>query len=83
MVPVRNTTMVDAVDGPVVGANYRGNLTSDARGWLIVGGAMRTSSGSRSESEHEFEGTRDVPRFGALRRDNTPNPAAMTMIDSI
>ena len=38
-------------------AYCRGNLTSDARGWLIVGGAMRTSSGFESESELEIEGT--------------------------
>jgi hypothetical protein len=49
----------------------RGNFMVDARGWLIVGAAMRTLVGSGSGSEHELEGTRDVPRFGALRRDNT------------
>ena len=61
----------------------RGNLTADARGWLIVDGAMRTSSGSGSESEHELGSTRDVTRFGALRRDNTLSPTEMTMIKSI
>jgi hypothetical protein len=63
-----------------MGNHCRGILTADARGWLIVGGAMRASTGSGSEIEHELEGTRDVPRFGALRRDNTPNPAMVTMI---
>ena len=58
----------------------RGNITLDASGLLIVGGAIEMSSGSRSESEHELVGTRDVPRFGALRGDNTPTPAMMTMI---
>jgi hypothetical protein len=79
-VPVRNVTPADAADGPTVGANCRGILAADARGWLIMGGAMRASTGSGSEIEHELEGTQDIPRFRALRRDNTPNPAMVTMI---
>ncbi|XP_044428147.1 probable leucine-rich repeat receptor-like protein kinase At5g49770 [Triticum aestivum] len=44
-----------------------GNLTSDASGWLIVGGAMRTSSDSGSESEHGLEGIRDESRLDHLQ----------------
>src|SRR4051812_37542792 len=78
-------SLVDASYGPTVGANYRGNLATNARGWLIIDAAKRTSSGPGSESERVPDRTRDVPRFGALLGDNTPSPALqglrmMTMI---
>ena len=31
--------------------------------------------GSRGEVGMSERGTQDIPRFGALRRDNTPSPA--------
>ena len=39
--------------------------------------------GSRGEVDMRGRGTPDIPRFGALRRDNTPSPARFGwMMDS-
>ena len=68
---------------PTVGANCRGGRTADAKGWLKRGGGSRALVGSRGEVGMSGRGTPDIPRFGALRRDNTPSPAECSwMIDS-
>ena len=44
---------------------------------------MRALVGSRGEVDMRGRGTPGIPRFGALRRDNTPSPAEFSwMIDS-
>ena len=53
----------------------RGGRTTDAKGWLKRGGGSRALVGSRGEVDMRGRGTPDIPRFGALRRDNTPSPA--------
>ena len=53
----------------------RGGRTTDAKGWLKRGGGSRAPVGSRGEVGMSERGTQDIPRFGALRRDNTPSPA--------
>ena len=56
---------------------------TDAKGWLMRGGGSRALVGSRGEVGMRGRGTPDIPRFGALRRDNTPSPAEFSgMIDS-
>ena len=61
----------------------RGGCTADAKGWLKRGGGSRALVGSRGEVGMRGRGTPDIPRFGALRRDNTPSPAEFGwMIDS-
>ena len=60
-----------------------GGRTADAKGWLKRGGGSRALVGSRGEVGMSGRGTPDIPRFGALRRDNTPSPAEFGwMIDS-
>ena len=60
-----------------------GGRTADAKGWLKRGGGSRALVGSRGEVGMRGHGTPDIPRFGALRRDNTPSPAEFGwMIDS-
>ena len=64
-------------------ATCRGGCTADAKGWLKRGGGSRALVGSRGEDGMRRSGTPDIPRFGALRRDNTPSPAEYSwMIDS-
>ena len=53
----------------------RGGCTVDAMGWLKRGGGSRALVGSRGEVGMSERETQDIPRFGALRRDNTPSPA--------
>ena len=53
----------------------RGGCTAHAMGWLEIGGGSRALVGSRGEVGMSERGTQDIPRFGALRRDNTPSPA--------
>ena len=56
---------------------------ADAKGWLKRGGGSRALVGSRGEVVMSGRGTPDIPRFGALRRDNTPSPVEYSwMIDS-
>ena len=47
---------------------------ADAMGWLKRGGGSRALMGSRGEVSISERGTQDIPRFGDLRRDNTPSP---------
>ena len=61
----------------------RGGCTADAKGWLKIGGGSGALVGFRGEVGMSGRGTPDIPRFGALRRDNTPSPAECScMIDS-
>ena len=53
----------------------RGGRTADAMGWLKRGVGSRALVGSRGKVGMSERGTQDIPRFGALRRDNTPSPA--------
>ena len=53
----------------------RGGRTADAKGWLKRGGGSKALVGCRGEVGMRERGTQDIPRFGALWRDNTPNPA--------
>jgi hypothetical protein len=52
-----------------------GGRTVDAMRWLKRRAGSRALVGSRGEVGMRGRGTRDIPRFGALRRDNTPSPA--------
>ena len=64
-------------------ASCRGGPTADAKGWLKRGGGSRALVDSRGGVGMSGRGTLDIPRFGALRRDNTPSPAECSwMIDS-
>ena len=55
----------------------------DAKGWLKRGGGSRALVGLGGEDDMRGRGTPDIPRFGALRRDNTPSPAEFSwMVDS-
>ena len=56
---------------PPGGGNCRGGSKTDAKGWLKSGGGSRALVGSRGEVGMSGRGTPDIPRFGALRRDNT------------
>ena len=52
------------------------------------GGGQDTSPGSRNGSERDLERLRGLPRFGALRGDNTPSPALrglriMTIVNKV
>ena len=58
----------------------RGGRTADARGWLKIGGGSRALVGSRGEVGMSGRGTPDIPRFGALQRDNTPSPAECSLM---
>ena len=61
----------------------RGGRTADAKGWLKRGGGSRALLGSIGEVGMSERGMPDIPRFGALGRDNTPSPAECSwMIDS-
>ena len=63
--------------------NCRGGRMADAKGWLKRGGGSRVLVGFGGEVHMHGRGTPDIPRFGALRRDNTPSPAECSwMIDS-
>ena len=70
----------------MVGAKYRGISSTYANEWLIMYGVNRTLPGSRSESRQDRKQRRVLPRFGALRGDNTPNLALrglrITMINN-
>ena len=52
----------------MVGATY-------ANGWLIIVGASKTSPVPGSGTRRYLGRLRILPRFGALRGDNTPSPA--------
>src|SRR3954470_19249241 len=78
--PVRIRTPVDAPACPTVGANYRRLVTADAMGMAKEGDRPRLVSmvpearvGTNTVKHH------DVPRFGGLRRDNTPSLAEPTI----
>ena len=53
----------------------RGGPTAHAMGWLKRGGGSRALVGSIGEVGISERGMQDIPRFGALRRDNTPSLA--------
>ena len=53
----------------------RGGCMEDPMGWLKRGGGSRALVVSRGEVDMRERGTQDIPRFGALRRDNTPSLA--------
>src|SRR3954468_10586279 len=81
---VRIFTPVDASVCPTVGANCRRNVTADAIGMAKVRGRREGERcrWCRNRVEHmHHEGHHDVPRFGALRRDNTPTPACLFYIN--
>ena len=60
-----------------------GGRTTDAKGWLKRGEGSRALVGFGGEVDMRGRGTPDIPRFGALRRDNTPSPAEFSwMVDS-
>ena len=67
--------MDDGAPCPMVGAKCQGYLATYAGVWLIMDGDKSTSPGSRSGSERDRIRLRILPRFGALRGDNTPSPA--------
>ena len=73
--PVWNISPARTSSCPTVGANCRGGRTADAMRWLKIRAGSRELVGSRGEVGMSGRGTRDIPRFGALRRDNTPSPA--------
>src|SRR4051812_25210041 len=84
--PVRIFTPVDASVCPMVGANCRRNVTADAIGMVKVRGSREGEKcrWCRNRVEHMHgEGHHDVPRFGALRRDNTPTPACLFYINAL
>src|SRR4051812_10649115 len=84
--PVRIFTPVDASACPTVGANCRRNVTADAIGVAKVRGRHEGEKcrWCRNRVEHMHgEGHHDVPRFGALRRDNTPTPACLFYINAL
>ena len=68
---------------PMVGANCRGGRMADAKGWLKIGGGLRALVGSRGEVGMSERGMQDIPRFGALRRDNTPSPAECALYEIV
>ncbi len=77
MLPARTSSC------PTVGANCHGGRTTDAKGWLKIGGGSRALVGSKGKVGMRGRGTSDIPRFGALRRDNTPSPGEFSwMVDS-
>ena len=82
---MKQSKIIDTLEmyHPMVGANCRGGRTTDAKGLLKRGAGSRASVGSRGEVGMRRRGTPDIPRFGALRRDNTPSPAEFSwMVDS-
>src|SRR3954463_12712480 len=84
--PVRILTPVDASACPTVGANCRRYVTADAMGMAKVRGKLegeecrwcRNRVGDKHDERHH-----DVPRFGALLRDNTPTPACIFNINAL
>src|SRR3954464_12731570 len=83
--PVRIFTPVDASVFPMVGANCHRNVTADAIGMAKVRGRREGERcrWCRNRVGHKHgEGHHDVPRFGALRRDNTPTPACLFYINA-
>src|SRR4051812_36519642 len=81
--PVRIRTPVDASACPMVGANYRRLVMADAMGMPKEGDKPRLMSivpGSRVGTNTVRH--RDVPRFGAFHRDNTPCPAELAICNN-
>src|ERR1043165_4264569 len=71
---------------PTVGANCRRNVTADAIGMAKVRGRREEERcrWCRNRVEHMHgEGHHDVPRFGALRGDNTPTPSCLFYINEL
>src|SRR3954463_3591929 len=84
--PVRIFTPVDASACPTVGANCRRYVTADAMGMAKVRGKLEGEEcrWCRNWVGHKHdEGHHDVPRFGALLRDNTPTPACLFYINAL
>ena len=52
--------------------NCRAGRTTDAKGWLKIGGGSRALVGSRGKVGMSERGTQDIPRFGALSGEITP-----------
>src|SRR3954469_22735183 len=78
--PVRIRTPVDTPACPTVGANCRRLVTADAMGMAKEGDRTGVDvDGSGSENGNKHGKHHDVPRFGALRRENTPSPAEPTI----
>src|SRR3954469_4959662 len=70
----------------MVGANCRRYVTADAMGMAKERGRLEgeTCRCCRNRVEHKHgERHHDVPRFGALRRYNTPTPACLLYISEI
>src|SRR3954466_12756199 len=66
--------------------NCRRNVTADAIGMAKVRGRREGEKcrWCRNRVEHMHgEGHHDVPRFGALRRDNTPTLACLFYINAL
>ena len=80
--PIQNMLPADDALSPTVGAKCRRYHATYARGWLIMDGDRSTSSGPGSRSEQNLERTRVLPRFGALRGDNTPSPALRGLVQA-
>src|SRR4051812_11326669 len=84
--PVRIRTPVDASVCPTVGANCHRIVTTDAIGMAKERGRLEGElcRWCRNRVGHKHgEGHHDVPRFGALRRDNTPTPACLLYINDL
>ena len=60
---------------PTVGAKCRVVGATYANGWLIIVGASKTSPVPGNGMRCRNARRRILPRFGALRGDNTPSPA--------
>src|SRR4051812_6861705 len=74
-VPVQRRSPDDGTPRPTVGAKCRGLGATYAKGWLIMVGASRTSPVPGSGMRHRHVHWQTLPRFGALRGDNSPSPA--------
>ena len=74
-VPVQNRSPDDGAPGPTVGAKCRVVRATYANGWLIIVGASKTSPVPGNGMRRRHARRRILPRFGALRGDNTPSPA--------
>ena len=74
-VPVQNRSPDDGAPGPMVGAKCRVVGATYANGWLIIVGASKTSPVPGNGIRRRHARRRILPRFGALRGDNTPSPA--------
>ena len=61
--------------GPTVGAKCRVVGATYANGWLIIVGASKTSPVPGNGMRRRHARQRILPRFEALRGDNTPSPA--------